>query len=1361
MIGFTPGSTLIRFNGSQTGIKNAYDKVKDISDSLNSEKVQLQDSYQHNELEDVKKAISTKPYAGKIYMSTSPDILSKNVLMVWCFDRNILKQSVLEIQQLLSVSKLGCSSEEAVYIKHFCTNSISRLPLKVEFIDGEVYLKGTSEEVKQSKVFFQSIVLNGLLCKKYPFSCKVKFKEQIEECVLQRYSAEETSFKYLTIKEKQGKKQSEIKRDGMHTFDLYIFCTNKEFFMKVCIFFDQVSPSSKPYSVTQDGVETIISEMKGDLESKYFVRLYKNAKSSSYRIDALIPAELQKCLGDIKEQVEEKVITTKYINISESLCSLLKLYKDDINEIKKSCGITILYKGSGHENCAIRLKGAIRQVNDVQASLSHLLDMNVIEDSCVLHCPTSLFNMWLKRWNQVKEQEEKTKTYISFSRKPSEDDSKIVPVHFDIIGSDETCVADVKQAILAEGVNTEEKVFSLSPSGTNCLLSARRDKKLGEIIKDIVFVQHIDKQHNKVTIVAPKELSEYLESAEEQVRKFVGERASTSHVLCSKDPVVSLILSNATKSMDYIARANSISRQHNVSVIVQKKPVGLRLSGTESALSVVKPLIQSVIMDSIEKGIGEIKMNIEAIYKPLLKSPVFLQFEAKLGNELCVSCSYPKPGKASKLIGCSELTTDTPGQVIKVDICKGDLVFEQTEAIVNAANEDLKHIGGLAKAIAEGGGPNIQKESNEYIATHKKVPSGKAVCLGSGDLPCKKLIHAVSPRWEGGNSSEEQTLYFTVFESLKVASTEQVTSVAFPALGTGVYGVPEGVCASMSLKAVRDFFQSNSMTTITNVKFVLYNQSTVNAFMSEIKSSICGSYKPEGKRGSHILDSCKAQSPQLSSASSSSWQWMNDQGGFTSYSPSQCLQLETAYKSNPSGGLNLTVGVNNYLIDFRHMRQVNLQTGGARPVQNNPGILGILSNRSSSIQWEYQDGRKFLPYTASDSILIEKMYCDKMSGQLVINGTTYVIDPVQKTQTNSVTTYKRNIRRQTIEASSSPSVQVSEISESYEQSSADDSVTSGHSANLQDDGIIMTLRGPHEVLSLAKDRLKAELKKSISNPSFDKFPKGITADFEKKLGQIASKNSLLFSFEDIQGSDGKIKRVMHLKGVYFKCRAAMEAIQEEVLSFHLLAASSEDVEFPHEWQAQTKTTELFVLQQGSSEWSRVSSKFTSTMPSQRIIQISRIQNKWLWEKYIGHKKRLDRKNSGNVNEMELFHGTRSNDPKNIYEGEEGFDMRFSAQGMWGMANYFAVNANYSHGYSYVSTSGRHMFLVKVLTGDSYECQSNSSLRMPPEKAPGTNTGEIQFVKLRYDTVSGYTGGSRVYMTYDNDKAYPAYLITYQ
>ena len=71
-----------------------------------------------------------------------------------------------------------------------------------------------------------------------------------------------------------------------------------------------------------------------------------------------------------------------------------------------------------------------------------------------------------------------------------------------------------------------------------------------------------------------------------------------------------------------------------------------------------------------------------------------------------------------------------------------------------------------------------------------------------------------------------------------------------------------------------------------------------------------------------------------------------------------------------------------------------------------------------------------------------------------------------------------------------------------------------------------------------------------------------------------------------------------------------------------------------------------------------------------------------------------------------------------------------------------------------------MFLVNVLTGGSFQCPSNPNLRMPPEK-PGVGSGKLQFAKVRYDSVTGTTKGSQVFMIYDNDKAYPAYLILYK
>ena len=167
------------------------------------------------------------------------------------------------------------------------------------------------------------------------------------------------------------------------------------------------------------------------------------------------------------------------------------------------------------------------------------------------------------------------------------------------------------------------------------------------------------------------------------------------------------------------------------------------------------------------------------------------------------------------------------------------------------------------------------------------------------------------------------------------------------------------------------------------------------------------------------------------------------------------------------------------------------------------------------------------------------------------------------------------------------------------------------------------------------------------------------------------------------------------------------------------------------------------------------------MPDADIISIQRIQNKWLWERYSQHKERIREKNDGVVNEKELWHGSRKSSSDNIYNSEEGFDMRFSSEGVWGQANYFAEKASYSDKYAFKSTDGtKELLLAKVLTGDSFESPPNPSLRMPPEKPSSQKKGNVQLKQLRYDSVTGTTCNCRVYMTYSNDKAYPAYLISY-
>ena len=130
-----------------------------------------------------------------------------------------------------------------------------------------------------------------------------------------------------------------------------------------------------------------------------------------------------------------------------------------------------------------------------------------------------------------------------------------------------------------------------------------------------------------------------------------------------------------------------------------------------------------------------------------------------------------------------------------------------------------------------------------------------------------------------------------------------------------------------------------------------------------------------------------------------------------------------------------------------------------------------------------------------------------------------------------------------------------------------------------------------------------------------------------------------------------------------------------------------------------------------------------------------------------------------LGEKALFHGTRNQKPEEIYKGDTSFDMRFCQNGMWGRGNYFAVNASYSNKYAHIEAGVCQILMAYVLTGRSYKCNPDSNLTKPPFRE-GQGTQDNGSVQRRYDSVCGNTDGSMVYITYDNDKAYPAYLITY-
>ncbi|MCS7110543.1 MAG: macro domain-containing protein [Candidatus Caldarchaeum sp.] len=160
---------------------------------------------------------------------------------------------------------------------------------------------------------------------------------------------------------------------------------------------------------------------------------------------------------------------------------------------------------------------------------------------------------------------------------------------------------------------------------------------------------------------------------------------------------------------------------------------------------------------------------------------------------------------------------------------KGDITESDAEAIVNAANQYLKMGGGVAGAILRKGGPSIQEECDRI----GYCPVGGAVITGGGRLKAKYVIHAVGPRM--GEGDEQRKLRDAVINSLKLADTYGIKSIAFPAISTGAFGYPVEEAAKVIVSAVVDYLTREN-SGLTKVMFVLYDENTHKIFSQFLES---------------------------------------------------------------------------------------------------------------------------------------------------------------------------------------------------------------------------------------------------------------------------------------------------------------------------------------------------------------------------------------------------------------------------------------------------------------------------------------------------------------------------------------------
>ena len=176
-----------------------------------------------------------------------------------------------------------------------------------------------------------------------------------------------------------------------------------------------------------------------------------------------------------------------------------------------------------------------------------------------------------------------------------------------------------------------------------------------------------------------------------------------------------------------------------------------------------------------------------------------------------------------------------------IELVEGDITEMETDAIVNAANARLILGGGVAGAIKRKGGPEIQQECDKIGGTFV----GGAVITTAGNLKAKYVIHAVGPRAGEADADEsrssegrDEKLKDATANSLKLADDNNLKSISFPAISTGIFGFPIQRCAEIMLRTTIEhltYGRAKGQTNLEKVVFCLFGRDSYEVFANQLK----------------------------------------------------------------------------------------------------------------------------------------------------------------------------------------------------------------------------------------------------------------------------------------------------------------------------------------------------------------------------------------------------------------------------------------------------------------------------------------------------------------------------------------------
>ena len=1017
-------------------------------------------------------------------------------------------------------------------------------------------------------------------------------------------------------------------------------------------------------------------------------------------LHALTKKEADDCYQSLKQHISSNLNQVHYIEITAPQLKYLQLHK---SELIKLYNIQF-------ENVVNRLKleGKRSQVESSSKMIEKLLSRTVIKShKCVHH---KYLLMWKKCWKSVSDSIilNHKELFVELNTSVSNDSitCEIVVVGEDAYKAEEA----IYPAKRIDG-SVRECVIYTDAMGVKIIKEGLSSKKV-KLNGNLIFNYEV--KGNNFIIVSPyctqadevyRVVNAYLTS-EKKKRIVVKKLFEFKHSFSTKK-----VLSQWSEVLQ-LAKSNKI-----LSVNVVTDPCsGIEVKGTEAAIKQAEPFFLNYI-SLVESNIASFKISVSYLSRPILRSPEFVQLCKDLESDLPVSLTVqfqPEVLSSASVPGCNT----------NVEICEGSIALEKSDVFINFTDENLT----MSKEIKDIIGETAVLRCEYYLKHYGHPRAGKAV----GFKHDQKVVHAVLPKWSNGYSGESEAIISAVTDSLKLVAHYNASLVSLPVFSCIDKNFSFDFLAKACLSSIHQYCMLLTPS-VRKIRVVLPID-MAKAFQTELSSRTLHEWIIK-------TDYCELEDPQRPTETIEPvWLWKDDDGKFYAYQIEDNAVLNEKRQADSS--CSLKIGKFEYKVDFVAMTQTNTITKKVRKLQVITGDhVWLFKN----------DLNKWQQFSPSDSMKIEVMYITGTHDSMTIDGQRfrYLFSCMMRLneEDQSITNIKR-------------------ISDTSIADSKEVDTQCQKTSNIV-------------VFASLKDKRNVKMKlvscfKALKTTKCVDIQQKMAQTLDKHVKQIERDHRVEISASSMSAtiSDGPVK---------YTITGYKECVQEATTAvYQVLAATSgtpiqQTFPKPVEWEPQTDPIELKTVAEGSPEWNKILLRVRETMPSANLTSIKRIQNEFLWEKYCQHKERMSRKGSERVNEMELFHRSSSTSPEEIYKSEEGFDMRFSHQGMWGQGNYFAESAQYSNSYAYKSfiiSKGnyhqlygissmynalnitRQIFLVKVLTGDSYSSPSDKTLRMPPYKP------SLSSEKIRYDTVNGTTHGSRIYITYSNDKAYPLYLISF-